>query len=137
MKQIGRNLTDSSSGFLIGCRYLIHDRSPVFTREFGMILGSAGVETLRLPPRPPILNAYAERFVRSIKEECLDRMILVGERSLRRAVAQCCEHYHTERNHQGLQNRIIEPDFSASGEGEVKCRERLGGMLCYHHREAA
>jgi putative transposase len=69
--------------------------------------------------RSPNLNAYAERFVRSIKEECLGRMILIGERSLTRAVDQFCEHYHGERNHQGLGNKIIEPDFRSSGEGEV------------------
>ena len=101
MKQIGRNLTDCVDGFLIGCRYLIHDRSTLFTKEFEMILVAAGVKSVRLPARSPNLNAYAERFVRTIKEECLERMILIGEGSLRRAVDQFCEHYHLERNHQG------------------------------------
>ena len=137
MKQVGRNLTDCVDGFLSGCRYLIHDRSTLFTKEFLSILESAGVKSVRLPARSPNLNAYAERFVRSIKEECLGRMILIGEGSLRRAAAQFCEHYHRERNHQGLENRIIEPDFGSGGEGEVQCRERLGGLLRYYYRDAA
>jgi putative transposase len=137
MKQVGRNLTDCFDGFLYGCRYLIHDRSTLFTKEFRMILKSAGVKSIRLPPRSPNLNAFAERFVRSIKEECLERMILIGEGSLCRATSQFCEHYHGERNHQGLGNEIIEADFRSDGEGKVQCRQRLGGMLRYYHRDAA
>ena len=101
-----------------------------------MILEAAGVKSVRLPTRSLNLNAYAERFVRSIKEECLDRLILIGERSLTRAVTQFCEYYHCERNHQGLENKIIEPEFS-SGEGGIQCRQRLGGLLRFYHREAA
>ena len=102
-----------------------------------MILEGAGVKSVRLPPRSPNLNAFAERFVRTIKEECLDRMILIGEGSLRRAVDQFCEHYHRERNHQGLENKIIEPEFGSAGrfEGKVQCRERLGGLLRYYYRD--
>ena len=91
----------------------------------------------RLPARSPNLNAFAERFVRTIKSECLDRMILIGEQSLGRAVAQFCEHYHRERNHQGLENNIIDPDFGSVEAGEVNCRERLGGLLRYYYRDAA
>ena len=137
MKQIGRNLTDCVDGFLIGCRYLIDDRSTLFTTEFLMILESVGVNSVRLPARSPNLNAFAERFVRSIKSECLERMILIGERALRRAVDQFCEHYHQERNHQGHENKIIEPNFGSSGEDTVQCRERLGGLLRSYHRDAA
>ncbi|MFT4547456.1 MAG: putative transposase [Verrucomicrobiales bacterium] len=137
MKQVGRNLTDCSSGFLIGYRYLIHDRAAVFTKEFLSILESGGVNSVRLPPRSPNLNAFAERFVRSIKEECLSRIIPIGEGSLRRAVDQFCEHYHCERNHQGLENKIIEPEFGLNRAGEVQCRERLGGLLRYYYRDAA
>jgi putative transposase len=79
MKQVARNLTDGLDGFLAGCRYLIHDRSSLFTPEFKMILESVGIQTVRLPAHSPNLNAYAERFVRTIKEQCLDRMILLGE----------------------------------------------------------
>jgi len=102
-----------------------------------MILEGAGVKSVRLPARSPNLNAFAERFVRTIKSECLDRMILIGEGSLRRAVEQFCEHYHRERNHQGLENKIIEPAFGSVEEGEVDCRERLGGLLRYYCRDAA
>jgi putative transposase len=137
MKQVGRNLTDCVDGFLAGYRYLIHDRSSLFTKEFRSILQSGGVKTLKLPARSPNLNAFAERFVRTIKSECLDRMILIGEGSLRRAVDQFCDHYHRERNHQGLENNIIEPEFGSDVEGEVTCRERLGGLLRYYHRDAA
>ena len=137
MAQVGRNLTDCVDGFLCECRYLIHDRSSLFTKEFGSILESGGVESVRLLARSPNLNAFAERFVRSIKSECLDRMILIGELSLRRAVDQFVEHYHQERNHQGLENNIIEPEFGSAAKGRVNCREGLGGLLRYYHQDAA
>ena len=107
MSQIGRNATDAAAGLLTGKRYLIHDRDPLFTDEFRQMLSEIGVECLRLPPRSPNLNAYAERFVRTIKESCLERLILFGERSLRTAIAEFVEHYHRERNHQGLENRLM------------------------------
>jgi putative transposase len=137
MSQVGRNLVDCEDGFLRECRFLIHDRATVFTREFVSILKRAGVESIRLPARSPNLNAFAERFVRSIKSECLDHQILVGEPSLRRAVEEFCAHYHEERNHQGLEDKLIAANFSAGGAGELRCRERLGGLLRYYHREAA
>lgn len=102
MRQVGRNLTDCEVGFLPDCRFLIHDRATVFTKEFVSILASAGVESIRLPARSSNLNAFVERFVRSIKSECLDHLILVGERSLRRAVDAFGIHCHEERNHQSL-----------------------------------
>ena len=116
---------------------MIHDGATLFTAEFEIILESVGVKPVRLPARSPNLNAFAERFVRTIKEECLTKMILIGERSLRRAVGPFCEHYHGERNHRGLQNRIIEPEFTATDEGRVERRERLGVLLCYYYRDAA
>jgi transposase InsO family protein len=138
MKQAARNLTDGLDGFLAGCRYLIHDRSSLFTPEFGMILESAGIETVQLPARSPNLNAYAERYVRTIKEGCLDQMILIGEGSLRRAVSEFVLHYHAEKNHQGLGNKIIRPELAVfPSVGEIQCRERLGGMLRYYYRQAA
>jgi len=138
MTQTARHLTDGVDGFLNGCRYLIHDRSPLFTKEFQALLQSAGIHAVRLPPRSPNLNAYAERFVRSIKESCLDRMILIGEDSLHRAASQFLLHYHAERNHQGLENRIIQPEFPVfPSEGAVCCRKRLGGLVRYYYREAA
>ncbi len=86
MKQIARNLTDAEEGFLKGARYLIHDRDPLFTEAFREVLGSTGVGTVKLPARSPDLNAYAERFVRSIKSECLAQIIPLGERHLRAVV---------------------------------------------------
>jgi len=110
MSQIARNLTDAEAGILTGKRYLIHDRDPLFTAEFLRTLEAAGVKSVKLPPRSPNLNPHAERFVRSIKESCLDRMIFFGEASLRTAVQNFVEHYHSERNHQGPANRIICPE---------------------------
>jgi transposase InsO family protein len=138
MNQVGRNLTDAVDGLLNGKRYLIHDRDPLFTAEFLTMLAEAGVASVKLPPRSPNLNAYAERFVRTIKESCLERMILFGETAVRKATAQFMAHYHSERNHQGLANALICPEPEhAGGEGEVQRRERLGGLLNYYYRNAA
>ena len=138
MAQVARNLTDAFDGFLIGKRFLIHDRDPLFTEAFREILESVGVEPLRLPPRSPNLNAFAERFVRSIKSECLDRMIFLGEASLRRAIEHFVAHYHEERSHQGLGNELIAPaTMDPGGDGPVSCRKRLGGLLRFYHGEAA
>src|SRR6266852_6553570 len=109
MTQIARNVTDPADGILQGKRYLIHDRDPLYTAEFLTMLQGVGVQSVKLPPRSPNLNAYAERFVRSIKESCLERMILFGEESLRTAIRNFVAHYHSERNHQGLGNRLIIP----------------------------
>ena len=102
-------------------------------------MAAAGVETLRLPPRSPNLNAYAERFVRTTKESCLNRLILVGERSLRGALHEFVEHYHHERNHQGVSNRLLFPAAATTAHSEslIACRPRLGGLLKYYHRPAA
>ena len=138
MDQIGRNLTDSMDGILNGKRYLIHDLDPLFTNAFLETMPSVGVESVKLPPRSPNLNAYAERFVRSIKESCLDQMIFFGDGSLRKGIHEFVLHYHGERNHQGLGNRLIVPDDLQAGEcGAVLRRERLGGMLNYYYRAAA
>ena len=112
MSQIARNLTDAGAGILAGKRYLIHDRDPLFTAEFLQTIADAGVGSVKLPPRSPNLNADAERFVRSIKESCLDRVILFGEASLRKAIQEFVRHYLTERNHQGLGNRLIIPELA-------------------------
>ena len=138
MKQMARNLTDIVDGFLIETNYLIHDRDPLYTREFSGILASGGVTTVKLPAQSPDLNAYAERFVRSIKEECLEKMILLGEHHLRTAVREYVNHYHGERNHQGLDNQLIESlDKDTPTKGPILRRERLGGILSYYYREAA
>jgi transposase InsO family protein len=91
-----------------------------------------------LPPKSPNLNAHIERFMPSLKSECLDRMIFFGEKSLRNATVQFLEHYHRERNHQGLDNKLIDPGSDVGQtKGEVECRERLGGLLNYYYRRAA
>ena len=138
MNQIARNLTDSVDGLLTGKRYLVHDRDPLFTDDFLRALKEVGVESVKLPPKSPNLNAHAERFVRSIKESCLERLILFSESSLRTAIQNFVAHYQTERNHQGLGNRLILPDPAHVGTtGILKCRERLGDMLHYYYRAAA
>ena len=138
MKQIARNLTDADDGFLNGSHYLIHDRDPLFTDAFRELLGSSGVKTVKLPARSPDLNAYAERFVRSIKSECLAQIIPLGERHLRTAVKEYTKHYHSERNHQGLNNELIErPSDELHVNGAVERRERLGGVLNFYYRRAA
>jgi putative transposase len=126
-------------GFLPPGQYLIHDRDTKFCAAFQQIIDDAGVERVVLPPRSPNLNAYAERWVRSVKEECLSRMILFGEDSLRHTLQEYVEHYHHERNHQGKGNVLLFPAVSRGMEhaGPIRCRERLGGLLKYYEREAA
>ena len=122
-------------GILNGKRYLIHDRDPLFMTEFQDILASVDVTAVKLPPQSPNLNAYAERFVRSIKESCLERLVLFGENSLRTAVREFVAHYLRERHHQGLGNRLVLPEAGEMGnKGAIRCRERLGGMLNYYYR---
>jgi len=138
MKQVARNLTDVSDGFLVNSRYLIMDRDTKYTEDFRDSLDREAVKAVRCPVRAPNCNAFVERFVRSIKEECLDCMILFGEASLRRALTEYVAHYHAERNHQGVDNRLLEPpDTSSAANEAVYRRERLGGMLNYYYREAA
>jgi putative transposase len=138
MKQIARNVTMEDCGAVRDCRYLLHDRDTKFTRSFRDILMSGRVEPLALPARSPNLNAYAERWVRSVKEECLSKVILLGERSLRRALSEYVDHFHAERNHQGKGNVLLFPRVTdRQREGPVRCRERLGGLLRYYDREAA
>jgi hypothetical protein len=133
MRQIARNVTMEGCGTLRDCRYLLHDRDTKYTQSFRAIIASGRVEPLVLPARSPNLNAYAERWVRSVKEECLSKLILFGERSLRRALSEYVEHYHAERNHQGKDNVLLFPrDTDVHREGLVQCRERLGGLLRYY-----
>jgi len=141
MQQVARNVTMADAGFAADMKYLILDRDSKHAPSFRHIIESAGVECLRLPPRSPNLNAYAERFVRSIKEECLDRLILFGEGSLQWTIDQYVEHYHEERPHQGKGNVILVPaettDSAPTRAGPVSCRQRLGGLLKFYHRAAA
>ncbi len=127
-------------GFLESRRYLIHDRDAKFTDSFRVIIKSGDVRPLKLPTRSPNLNAYAERWVKSVKDECLSKLILFGEGSLRRALREYLAHYHGERNHQGKDNLVLFPTTTTdthTGHGSVACRERLGGLLKYYYQEAA
>jgi putative transposase len=126
---VTRSLVDGVDGFLLKHRHLIHDRDPLFGAQFQALLRSAGIEPVRTPPRSPNLNAYAERFVRSIKEECLSKIVPIGERHLRHAIDEYAAHYHLDRNHQGLGNRLIDGVAESEPVDRVECRERLGGLL--------
>jgi transposase InsO family protein len=139
MKQMGRNLSDCVDGFMKQTRYLILDRNPLYTKAFRTILQDAGVNIVRLPARSPNLNSYAERWTRSLRTECLSGIIPLSERHLRQMIASHVDHYHMERNHQGLANRLIEPVAANtnSGEGRIRRRQRIGGLLNYYYRDVA
>jgi transposase InsO family protein len=140
MKQIARNVTMDEWGFLENCQYLIHDRDSKYCHSFREIIKSGDVKPLRLPARSPNLNAFSERWVKSVKVECLSKLILFGEASLRRALREYLIHYHAERNHQGKANVLLFPTAGKArnhGGGAVGCNERLGGLLKYYHLEAA
>ena len=140
MGQMARNVTLADVGFLYGCRYLLHDRDARFCAAFDGILEAAGIQAVTLPPRSPNLNAHLERWNRSVKEECLSKLILFGESSLRHVLSNYTQHFHTERNHQGKGNVILfptPPDRMGETAGRICTRERLGGLLKFYHREAA
>ena len=128
MLQVGRNLIDEECGALASTRYLIVDLDTKYTQQFRKLLKNCGTEVIRLPPLSPNLNTFVERFVRSIKEECLARMIFVGQTSLRRGIGEYMAHYHAERNHQGLNNTLIRAQpTDAKNDAFVHCRQRVGG----------
>jgi transposase InsO family protein len=137
LAQVARNLTDSHDGFLRDRRFLILDRDTKFTQQFRRILGDAGIELMPTAFQAPNMNALAERFVGSIKRECLDRMILFGGDHLRRALNEFVAHYNAERPHQGVGNKTLTP---AAAEpllhGDVVVDERLGGLLRSYRRAA-
>ena len=139
MVQVARNVTMEEWGFLSPGQYLIHDRDGKYCPAFQQIIDDAGVKRVPLPPRSPNLNAYAERWVRSVKDEALSRMILFGERSLRHVLHEYVAHYRHERNHQGKDNALLFPTISQDTirAGPLQCRERLGGLLKYYECEAA
>jgi putative transposase len=136
MAQAARRLTDAVDGFLMGHRVLICDRDSKWTEGFQRVVQGAGVRIVLTPVQAPNANAHAERFVRSIRAECLDRLILFGERRLLRALDEFVPHYHGERNHQGLGNELITPAAAGAGGTQVRGRDRLGGLLRYYHRAA-
>jgi transposase InsO family protein len=139
MVQMARNVTMTDWGCLQPGQYLLHDRDGKFCPAFRQTIDAAGVKRVPLPPRSPNLNAYAERWVRSVKEEALSRLILFGERSLRHALTQYETHYHQERPHQGMGNVVLMPlpGHRTARQDPIRCRERLGGLLKYYDCDAA
>src|SRR5439155_9877590 len=122
----------------LGKRYLIHDRDTKYTQAFDALLQENGVDPILLPPRSPNLHAHCERFIRSIKEEALAQMVMLGEHALYYAIQQYLAHDHHERHHQGLDNqRIIREEIIGCQTGHVVRRKRLGSLLSFYHREAA
>ena len=139
MEQMARNAIDETSGHLRQHQYVLHDRDAKFCASFRATLASGNVKCLALPPRSPNLNAFAERWVRSVKQECLSKLILFGEGSLRRALTEFLEHYHAERNHQGKGSVLLLPskDTPQAALGStIRCQKRLGGLLNYYCRAA-
>ena len=137
VQQMARNLTDCYDGFFLDTRYVLIDRDTKFLPFRGVLEGS-DTKAVVLPPKSPNLNPHIERFMRSMKSDCLGNMIFFGEKSLQRALTHFVEYYHAERNHQGLDNNIITPGEEVGRKaGEIHRRERLGGMLSYYYRQAA
>jgi transposase InsO family protein len=139
MARSARNVTMADWGCLELGQYLIHDRDSKYCAAFQRLIDDAGVKRIPLPPRSPSLNAYAERWVRSVKEEGLSRLILFGEHSLRHTLTEYIVYYHAERPHQGKGNVVLVtlPDQPAERTGPLRCRERLGGLLKYYDGAAA
>jgi hypothetical protein len=115
MCQVGRALTAADDGVLVGHRMLICDRDRKWTASVRQLLATSGIRIVQTSFQAPNANPHAERFVRSIKDECLCGVIPLGERHLRRTIAEFIEHYHRERNHQGLDNELIDPVFPGAG----------------------
>jgi len=141
MLQMARNLLDPVDGFLRNASYLIHDRDPLFTKAWTALLKSGGVKCVRIPAHSPNCTPHAERFVKTIRSECLDHFVIFGERHLRHLIKQFIEHYLMERYHQGIGSQIIKPKTSPGNDnamlGPIECRSRLGGLLNYYYRQAA
>jgi transposase InsO family protein len=133
-----RQLTDPLDGFLVGKRSLLHDRDIQCTRAFDGLLSESDVEPVMLPPRRPNLHTHCERCVRSIKEDALDQMCMLGERSLLHGIQPSLRHYHAERKHQGLSHQRLAPEPAGSRQVRaVVRRDRLGGLLSYDDRDAS
>jgi putative transposase len=135
MQQAVRTLTAADSR-ICAPHVLICDRDRKWSSDVHRRLQDAGISVALTPVRAPNANAYAERFVRSIKEECLDRLVPMDDRHFRRALAECIEHYHAERNHQGIGNRLISGAPVSTTTDRVRRRSRLGGLLSFSARAA-
>jgi putative transposase len=138
MVDMARNAMDDVDAALLPVHFALHDRDSKFCTSFRAMLRSGGVQALMLPARSPNLNAFAELWVRSIKGECLSKLILFGEASLRRTIIEFLKHYHHERNHQGKGNLLLfpAPMSPTCSQPAIRCRERLGGLLKFYQRAA-
>ncbi len=136
MQQIVRTLTMAEAGVVSRRQVLVCDRDRKWSRDVRRRLRDAGIRVVLIPERAPNANAHAERFVRSIKEECLNRLVPLGDRHFRLVIAEYLEHYHRERNHQGLDNELITGAAAMRTIGPVRRRARLGGLLNYYARAA-
>jgi integrase-like protein len=136
LHQAVRLMTAADDGLLVQHRRLICDRDTKWSASVCARLEEAGIRVVQTPYQAPNANAYAERVVRSIKEECLNRLIPIGERHFRRAVTEYVAHYHHERNHQGIENKLIEGASVGQGSTGIRRRPRLGGLLNYYERAA-
>ncbi len=136
MARVARNLTAIDPDFLRGIRYLIHDRDSCFTAQFKSILKEACVKPVPICYQAPNMNSLVERWILSVKTECINRMIFFGTASLQRALQQFCDYYHLDRPHQGLGNELITPAPTSHVDGEIIESERLGGLLRSYKRAA-
>ena len=137
MAQVARNLTDSVDGFLRDMQFLVVDNDVLFTKQFCSILGDASCDVVRTAIQAPNMNAFAERWVQTVKRECLSKLILFGEGHLRRALNEFVAHYHQQRPHQGLDNKLIAATNGEPPDGDrVVVDERLGGLLRSYRRTA-
>ena len=137
MGQMARNLTDAETGFLKPGMKLLLDRDTKYTAHFTQTLNESGIECLKLPPQSPNCNAHAERFVRTLKGQCLSRLFITGEGQLRKALKEFMEYYNHERPHQGLGGRIPQPCrelCSGKRTGKITGKKRLGGLLNVYFR---
>jgi len=135
MEQVARTATQESWGYLNRCRYVLHDRDKKFCAAFRSVLTAAGVKPIVLPAKSPNLNAFAERWVRSVRRECLSKLVLLGEGPLWRTLNEFTAHYHLERNHQGKGNVLLTPSLENRGR-RIHCHQRLGGLLKFYARAA-
>lgn len=134
--QVARTLTHADDGVLRGHRVLICDRDTKWSGAFRQTLSDTGIRVVQTPYRAPNGHAHAERFVGSIKEECLDQIVVLGEAHLRRTLREFAAHDHQERNHQGLHDQLIAAEPTGPPNSAIRGRNRLGGLLRYYHRAA-
>ena len=141
MVQATRNLLDSTDGFLSTAKFLVHDRDPLFTKTWELLLNSDGITSVAIPAQSPNCNPHAERFIKSIRNECLDHFIVFGEAHLRHLVQQYVAHYKAERFHQGMGGKLLTQNADSANDnstsGTIKTHSRLAGTLNFYQRSVA